>query len=450
VGIYNSSLAYSVTAGNFASKGTGFEFNIFNNLVLATGALRDQYRVALSSAGPSVNGLTYNGFTFDLFTTSSNPISLTSDLLPPTPPVIGDFTNNQLRFYFIDPNNTAVGVDYVIGSLASLTFAGYAPAAPSITSVTDNVAPLTGPLTNGAYTNDPDPTVQVSLSGTGALAGDTLQLYNGTGTGSPLGTSYTLTSTDISNGFANVQPGTLTNGTTYTLTARITDAAGNQSAVSTNSFTLTEDTTTPTVAVSIDNTDVNVAHGTGTVTFAFSEAPTSFALADTSAVGGTLSNLQQTDPTHYAATFTGAANTDISTASVNATTMSSVKFSSAVATFYEIQNNWAPSQMIDGIFTGPPPSPGQDATYGGVNGWSVFDFATGMADGADALLTIASPLAAGQHTLTFKLYSNYYGNPGHLLGDFRTCRRSAELGRHFRGVGAFPRATDYEPQSLSS
>jgi hypothetical protein len=69
----------------------------------------------------------------------------------------------------------------------------------------------------------------------------------------------------------------------------------------------------------IDNTDVNVAHGTGTVTFAFSEAPVTFVLADTSAVGGTLSNLQQSDATHYTATFTGAANTDISTASVSVT-----------------------------------------------------------------------------------------------------------------------------------
>ena len=71
--------------------------------------------------------------------------------------------------------------------------------------------------------------------------------------------------------------------------------------------------------MSIDNTDINVANGTGTVTFAFSEAPTSFTLADTSAVGGTLSNLQQTDATHYTATFTGAANTDINNASVSVT-----------------------------------------------------------------------------------------------------------------------------------
>ncbi len=57
-----------------------------------------------------------------------------------------------------------------------------------------------------------------------------------------------------------------------------------------------------------------------TVTFAFSEAPTSLPpVADTTAVGGTLSNLQQTDATHYTATFTGTANTGISNASVSVT-----------------------------------------------------------------------------------------------------------------------------------
>ena len=75
----------------------------------------------------------------------------------------------------------------------------------------------------------------------------------------------------------------------------------------------------PTVSLSINNTDVNVANGTGTVTFAFSEAPVAFALADTTAVGGTLSNLQQINTTTYTATFTGAANTDINNASVSVT-----------------------------------------------------------------------------------------------------------------------------------
>ena len=81
--------------------------------------------------------------------------------------------------------------------------------------------------------------------------------------------------------------------------------------------------------------------------------------------------------------------------------MSSIIFSSAVATFYQI--DYAPSKMIDGDFSNAQG-----------NGWAV----AGLSDAAaDALLTIASPLPAGQYNLTFKIYQNY-NNPGHILGDF--------------------------------
>ncbi len=86
-----------------------------------------------------------------------------------------------------------------------------------------------------------------------------------------------------------------------------------------------------------------------------------------------------------------------------------VVFSSAVATFYEVQNNWAPSEMIDGI-------------YSGINGWSIYDFSKGnggpdpgATSSQTALLSIASPLAAGAYNLTFTLYQNW---GGHQLGDF--------------------------------
>jgi Big-like domain-containing protein len=70
----------------------------------------------------------------------------------------------------------------------------------------------------------------------------------------------------------------------------------------------------PPVTVSIDNTDLNLAHGTATVTFTFSAPPPlGFALDDTSAVGGTLSNLSQLNATTYTATFSAAANTDLRT-----------------------------------------------------------------------------------------------------------------------------------------
>lgn len=69
------------------------------------------------------------------------------------------------------------------------------------------------------------------------------------------------------------------------------------------------------VAISIDNSNLNLAHSTGTVTFTFTAPPPlGFTLDDTSAVGGTLSNLNQLNPTTYTATFTAAANTDIANA----------------------------------------------------------------------------------------------------------------------------------------
>src|SRR5438477_88045 len=49
-----------------------------------------------------------------------------------------------------------------------------------ISAVNDDVSPVTGNLTSGDRTNDTDLTVTVSLAGTNALAGDTVQLYNGT------------------------------------------------------------------------------------------------------------------------------------------------------------------------------------------------------------------------------------------------------------------------------
>src|SRR5262249_1692361 len=132
--------------------------------------------------------------------------------------------------------------------------------------------------------------------------------------------------------------------------------------------------------VAIDNHDVNVAHGTGTVTFTFSEAPTDFSLGHVTPTGGTLSNLTGSGTT-YTATFTGAANTDISNASVvvdntwhegngNAGTGGStgnfvvdtvtpflvmpsmaLAFSSAVATYHQAYGNLDPSEMIDGDFS---------------------------------------------------------------------------------------------------
>ena len=73
--------------------------------------------------------------------------------------------------------------------------------------------------------------------------------------------------------------GQLADGSTHSYTVTATDAAGNVSQPSA-ALNFVVDTTAPTVAVSIDNNDVNVAHPTALVTFTFSKPPTDFSLND--------------------------------------------------------------------------------------------------------------------------------------------------------------------------
>jgi Tol biopolymer transport system component len=115
--------------------------------------------------------------------------------------------------------------------------------APTIVSVTDDVATLTGALTNGVSTNDNDLTVRVGLPTSGVMpsAGDTVQLFDGT---TAIGAPVTLTSTDIANGYVDAQTSALVNGA-HTITAKITGADGTSDASS--GFAVTVDTTAPAV-----------------------------------------------------------------------------------------------------------------------------------------------------------------------------------------------------------
>jgi VCBS repeat-containing protein len=173
------------------------------------------------------------------------------------------------------------------------------------------------------------PTVAVSINSSDVnLAHNTATV---TFTFSEAPTSFALSDTSVVGGsLSNLKKVSATQYTaTFTAAANTSNTAAsvgvvagswlenNGNAGSASSTTFTVDTVTPTVAVTSNNTDVNLAHGTATVTFTFSETPTSFSLADTSAVGGTLSNLQQVSATQYTATFTGAANTDTNAASVS-------------------------------------------------------------------------------------------------------------------------------------
>ena len=86
-----------------------------------------------------------------------------------------------------------------------------------------------------------------------------------------------------------------------------------------------------------------------------------------------------------------------------------VTFSGATATYYETYNgDWLPSQMIDGIIS----------TKG--NGWAIWNNQTQQTQSETALLTLATPVAAGPETWTITIYQDSLGGGGgaHLLGDF--------------------------------
>ena len=143
--------------------------------------------------------------------------------------------------------------------------------APTISQVTDDVSPVMRTVASGGSTNDNTPTVRVSLSDTGASAGNSVQLFNGT---TALGAAVTLTSSDITAGFTEITPSALSDGS-YAFNAKITDTVGNTSAPSTV-FNVTVDTAAPTALVSI----TAIADDTGT--------PGDFTTSDTSlTVSGT-------------------------------------------------------------------------------------------------------------------------------------------------------------------
>lgn len=131
--------------------------------------------------------------------------------------------------------NTAFSAPFMV------TVDATAPAAPTITSVMDDVAPVTGPIAPGGVTND---TVLV-LQGT-TEAGSTVRVYDGgadLGPASVVGTVWTFTT------------GPLANGTSHSFTATATDAVGNTSSPTSPAFNVTIDTSAPLPPVITGVTD---------------------------------------------------------------------------------------------------------------------------------------------------------------------------------------------------
>jgi hypothetical protein len=141
---------------------------------------------------------------------------------------------------------TAISTD--VAGNASVPSSPYAilvdttpPAAPAITTVTDDVAPQAGALTSGAATNDTLP----SLTGT-AEANATVAVYDN---GALIGS----TTADGTGAWSFTPTVALIDGN-HSLTVRATDTAGNQSAAS-SPFAIRVDTVAPLAPVIASVTD---------------------------------------------------------------------------------------------------------------------------------------------------------------------------------------------------
>ena len=123
----------------------------------------------------------------------------------------------------------------------------------TIASVSDNTDPIQGLVATGGRTNDSTPTLTGTLSAP-LGEGESIKLYNGT---------TVLVDADVSGTAWSATPSLTTDGT-FTITARVVDAAGNQGPASA-SRVLILDTTAPLQTVAITAISDNAGTITGLI-----------------------------------------------------------------------------------------------------------------------------------------------------------------------------------------
>ena len=236
-GTHTFSFVATDTAGN-QSTATTFSLTVIPKAPVITSVIDDVSPVT----GPIPNGGTTNDArpTFNgtvepgtLLTVSRN-----GGLFNPIPvnpdgswqwPRGNDLPNGTHTFSFVATD--ASGTVRSTVTTFTLTVDTVSPPPPVITSVADNVAPGTSPITNGGVTNDPTPTFNGTVE-----PGSSLTVSRNGGLLNPV-----LVSPD---GSWTYEPPSRQDGT-YTFSFIATDAAGNVSTATT--FTLTVDTVTPIV-----------------------------------------------------------------------------------------------------------------------------------------------------------------------------------------------------------
>jgi len=396
-------------AGNALTNATSVNFTVtFNESV--TGV--DTSDFALTTTGTAVgtiasitgSGTTYtvtvNGLSGDGTLRLDLDSSGTGIINTGTQAITGGFTSGQTYTLDTSSPTAPTGLDLDVGS-------------DSGTSNTDNV------------TSDNTPTV----SGAGAEPGSTVTLYDSDGT-TVLGTTtadgagaWTITSSALSNGV-------------HTLTAKVTDGAGNTGAASTP-LSVTIDTTAPSAPGAIDldsgshtglsNSD-NVTSGTTPTFNGTAEANSTVTLYDTdgTTVLGTTTADGSGNWTITSSTLAGGSHT-LTVKAKDAAGNESGASSSLSVTIDTTAHN-APTGLdllagsdsgtsnTDNITSNNTPTvsgagaePGSTVTLYDTNGTTVLGTSTDDSSGNWSVTT--STLADGAHTLTAKV-TDTAGNVG--------------------------------------
>lgn len=193
---------------------------------------------------------------------------------------LGDDGAKALTVVIVD---TAGNVG-VASAAANVTLDTSAPAQPVIASVGgDDATP--------GISSDATPDVVIN----NLTSGDTVNIFDTDG--------LTVVGTVVADAVTETITTDALTEAAHTLTVKSIDVAGNSSVASV-AFVYTYDNTLPTIAVTLDDSALKVGD-TATVTFTFSEAPTSFDATDVTVGGGAIGAVSATgNPLVFEATLT--------------------------------------------------------------------------------------------------------------------------------------------------
>ena len=236
------SASFAVTVDTAAPAAPAIT-SVTDDVALTTGAVAPNGNT--NDAAPTIAGTADAGSTVDVYDGTTLLGTVTADgsgnwgFTPSTPLADGTHT---LSVTATDPagNTSAPSAPFAI------TVDTAVPAAPVITSVTDDLAPTMGNVAPNGSTNDTTPTI----AGT-AAAGSSVNIYDGA----------TLLGTVTADGSGNWSLTPTLAGGTYTLSVTATDSAGNTSAPSAL-YAITVDTAAPAApAITSVTDDVDPAQG---------------------------------------------------------------------------------------------------------------------------------------------------------------------------------------------